>query len=116
MDLAGEPLFLESIQRNYNEAAALNEVYVVGSCGFDSIPADIGTQYLKQQFPGHLHQVEHMLELWYNERNRFSYATWIALIEGYKHAPELKRIRKELYSPTSPVYKPYSWTVPQSMI
>lgn len=113
MDLAGEPLFLESIQCNYNAAAARNQVYVVGSCGFDSIPADIGTQYLKQKFPGHLHQVEHLLELWYNERNRFSYATWIALIEGYKHAPQLKRIRKELFSPTSSVYKPYSWIVPQ---
>ncbi len=32
MDLAGEPLFLESIQCNYNAAAARNQVYVVGMC------------------------------------------------------------------------------------
>lgn len=114
MDLAGEPLFLESMQQRYNKSAEQAQVYIVGSCGFDSIPADIGTQYLKQKFPGHLNQVEHQLELWYNARNRFSYATWIALIEGYKHASDLKHLRRQLFSSTGGFYKPYTWIVPQS--
>ena len=116
MDLSGEPLFLESMQLKYNKAAKQNETYVVGSCGFDSIPADVGTQYLKQKFPGHLNQVEHILELWFNKNNNFSYATWISLIEGYKHANDLKQIRKQLFSPDGKLYKPYKWTVPQSKL
>lgn len=116
MDLSGEPLFLELMQLKYHQTARQNNVYVVGSCGFDSIPADVGTQYLKQKFSGCLNQVEHFLEIWYNKNNNFSYATWIALIEGYKNVPELKRIRKQLFAPDGQFYKPFKWNVLQSIL
>uniref|UniRef100_A0AAR2KPA5 Saccharopine dehydrogenase-like oxidoreductase n=1 Tax=Pygocentrus nattereri TaxID=42514 RepID=A0AAR2KPA5_PYGNA len=38
IDISGEPQFLESMQLNYDSQAAEKGVYVVGSCGFDSIP------------------------------------------------------------------------------
>ena len=38
----GEPQFLETMQLKYNEAAEQKGVFVVGSCGFDSIPSDMG--------------------------------------------------------------------------
>lgn len=44
--------FLESMQLNYNSQAAENGVYVIGSCGFDSIPADMGVLYTRDQFKG----------------------------------------------------------------
>ena len=44
--------FLEGIQLNYNEKAKQANVIVVGSCGFDSIPADMGVVYTKKKFPG----------------------------------------------------------------
>lgn len=44
--------FLESMQLNYHDQAAEKGVYIVGSCGFDSIPADIGVIYTRDQFKG----------------------------------------------------------------
>lgn len=114
MDLSGEPLFLESMQLKYDSEAQRNQVYVVGSCGFDSIPSDIGTQYLKEKFDGHLGHVEHTLEVWYNAANKYSIASWVSLIEGIKHADKLKPIREQLFSPFGHLYSPYDYRVPLS--
>lgn len=40
------------MQLNYNSQAADAGVYVIGSCGFDSIPADMGVIYTREQFKG----------------------------------------------------------------
>lgn len=42
----------------YGEEAKKNGVYVVGACGWDSIPCDLGTNYIKQHFPGTLSHAE----------------------------------------------------------
>lgn len=42
------------MQMKYGELAKQNHVYVVGACGWDSIPCDLGTNYLKQNFKGTL--------------------------------------------------------------
>ena len=109
MDLSGEPLFLEKMEQKYDKLAAKENVYVVGSCGFDSIPSDVGVEYLKHNFNGTVNQIEHLLEV-YHEKNHFSYATWLSLIEGFKHKNELKQIRKEIFSK----YGNYKWILPQS--
>ena len=53
MDLSGEPQFLEEMQLRYNEEAEKKGIYIVGSCGFDSIPSDLGQmvvhRYIKQK-------------------------------------------------------------------
>ncbi len=40
------------MQLNYHDQAAEKGVYIVGSCGFDSIPADMGAIYTRDQFKG----------------------------------------------------------------
>lgn len=40
------------MQLNYHDEAAKKGVYIVGSCGFDSIPADMGVIYTRDQFKG----------------------------------------------------------------
>ncbi len=40
------------MQLNYHDQAADKGVYIVGSCGFDSIPADMGVVYTRDQFKG----------------------------------------------------------------
>ena len=52
VDVCGEPQYLETMQVKYNEEAKKNNSYIVGSCGFDSIPADCGVTYLQQKFEG----------------------------------------------------------------
>jgi len=52
VDVSGEPQYLENMQLKYHKEAEDKGVYVVGACGFDSIPADCGTTYLIQNFGG----------------------------------------------------------------
>lgn len=52
------PQFLELIQEKYDEAAREAGIYVVGACGTDSIPADLGVLLLKRNFHGDLDHVD----------------------------------------------------------
>uniref|UniRef100_A0A672PLA6 Saccharopine dehydrogenase-like oxidoreductase n=1 Tax=Sinocyclocheilus grahami TaxID=75366 RepID=A0A672PLA6_SINGR len=61
IDISGEPQFLERMQLNYHDQAAEKGVYIVGSCGFDSIPADMGVIYTRDQFKGTLTAIESFL-------------------------------------------------------
>ena len=51
IDISGEPEYLERMQLNYNQKAIENNVFVVGSCGFDSVPCDMGVVFTKNNFP-----------------------------------------------------------------
>lgn len=55
--------YLERMQLNYHEPAHDHSVYVVGACGFDSIPADMGTVFLEEQFNGQVNSVETYLDI-----------------------------------------------------
>lgn len=63
VDISGEPQFLERIQVEYHERAKEKGIYVVGACGWDSIPCDMGVTYLKQKFDGELHSVETVMSV-----------------------------------------------------
>jgi short subunit dehydrogenase-like uncharacterized protein len=54
VDLCGEPEYLERIQLNYNKQARDNGVFIVGSCGFDSVPTDLGVVFTKKNFASKL--------------------------------------------------------------
>ena len=55
--------FLERMQLDYNAAAHDKKCYVVGSCGFDSIPADMGTVFLEEKLGGQVNSVETYLNI-----------------------------------------------------
>ncbi|KAB7498658.1 Saccharopine dehydrogenase-like oxidoreductase [Armadillidium nasatum] len=42
VDISGEPQFLEGMQLKYEKAAEEAGVHIVGACGFDSVPVDVG--------------------------------------------------------------------------
>lgn len=108
MDMSGEPLFMERLMQRFHRRAIEQNISVVSSCGIDSIPADLGTAFLKANFDGTLNQVEHYLQLWSKEEH-FSYATWLALIEGYKGRKKLKQVRRDIFQQ---FYKPFTFDVP----
>lgn len=56
--------YLERMQLDYNQSARDNKVYVVGACGFDSIPADMGTVFLENKFGGQVNSVETYLHVY----------------------------------------------------
>ena len=50
-DLTGEPEFRHLMWQRYHDQAGATGARIVHSCGFDSIPADLGTLYTVQQLP-----------------------------------------------------------------
>ncbi|HUH75465.1 MAG TPA: saccharopine dehydrogenase NADP-binding domain-containing protein [Chitinophagales bacterium] len=48
LDLTGEPKFVQHIYKHYNFLAERNHAFVINSCGFDSVPADMGAFYTAQ--------------------------------------------------------------------
>uniref|UniRef100_A0A914ZLJ2 Saccharopine dehydrogenase NADP binding domain-containing protein n=2 Tax=Parascaris univalens TaxID=6257 RepID=A0A914ZLJ2_PARUN len=63
VDVSGEPAFLESMQMKYDEEAKKKGVYIVGACGWDSIPCDLGFNFLKRNFNGQLNHAETFVQL-----------------------------------------------------
>lgn len=49
VDITGEPEFFEGMALKYHDKAKENQVAIVHVCGFDSIPADIGVLFTKQE-------------------------------------------------------------------
>lgn len=47
-DLTGEPQFIEKMLRRYEKVAQATGARIVHSCGFDSIPSDLGVYFLQQ--------------------------------------------------------------------
>ena len=48
VDLSGEPAWMHDIIEKYDDAAKASGARIVHSCGFDSIPFDLGVLYLQQ--------------------------------------------------------------------
>lgn len=51
VDLTGEPEFVDLMWLRYHELAQKTGARIVNSCGFDSIPHDLGARYTVQQLP-----------------------------------------------------------------
>ncbi|XP_054162855.1 saccharopine dehydrogenase-like oxidoreductase [Oppia nitens] len=107
IDVSGEPQFLETIQLNYDKPAKLANCSIVGSCGFDSVPSDIGVQYVKSVFNGTVNSIETYLRVTSSINTRVTYnmATWHSLVYGYAYRHELKQLRQQLYNSL----KKYQW-------
>ncbi len=51
VDLTGEPEFVDRMWLGYHDQAAQSGARLVHSCGFDSIPYDLGAQFTVEQLP-----------------------------------------------------------------
>ncbi|CAF1243984.1 unnamed protein product, partial [Didymodactylos carnosus] len=99
VDISGEPQFLETVQLRYNDEAEKQGVAIVGSCGFDSIIADMGVETI------HISYIESFLSLKFGRTGyAVNFGTWESAVHGLSHAHELKPLRKELF----PQKVPYS--------
>ncbi|XP_074660524.1 saccharopine dehydrogenase-like oxidoreductase [Tubulanus polymorphus] len=98
IDISGEPQFLEKMQLLYNTKAKESSIYVVGACGWDSIPADMGVVYLQQNFDGDLNSVENFVGGKSGPKGGgVHFGTWQSAIYGFAHAGELKKLRSALF-------------------
>ena len=93
IDVSGEPQFLETMQLRYHKEAKEKGVYIIGSCGFDSIPSDVGASLVHKAMSGPVNSIETYLELG-NESNAkgadVNFGTWQSAIYGFANAKDLK--------------------------
>ena len=95
VDITGEPQFMENMQLKYHEAATEKGIYIIPSCGFDSIPCDLGVNFVKDAFkPGRLDSVETFLTSTITSAN---HTTWDCAVEGIADVGTLISIRRQLY-------------------
>ncbi|XP_048830509.1 saccharopine dehydrogenase a, tandem duplicate 1 [Brienomyrus brachyistius] len=107
VDISGEPQFLEGMQLNYHSQAAEKGVYIIGSCGFDSIPADMGVLYIRNQFKGTLTAIESFLSINAGPEGAcINDGTWQSAIYGVADSDKLRRLRKKFGHAPLPVVGP----------
>ena len=93
IDVSGEPQFLETMQLRYHKEAKEKGVYIIGSCGFDSVPSDVGLSLVHKAMSGPVNSIETYLEMGNTCEKRgaeVNFATWQSAIYGFAHASELK--------------------------
>lgn len=109
IDISGEPQFLETMQLKYSEQAEANGVFVVGSCGFDSIPSDLGGVAVHKAMEGPVNKIETYLKVTAPPDAKgalINFGTWQSAIYGFAMAHELKDLRKKLFPDRLPQLKP----------
>lgn len=122
IDISGEPAFLEKVQLNYHQKAKENGCYIVGACGWDSIPCDLGVAFLKNNFGGTLAYAETFAQIKRGESGYiFNDGTYQTLILGLENAKKdnLGGIRRALMTEKlekpkhRPPRRPAVWDVPE---
>ncbi|EDQ91000.1 uncharacterized protein MONBRDRAFT_18216 [Monosiga brevicollis MX1] len=109
LDISGEPEFIERIEVEYNEQAKAKGITIISACGFDSIPADLGTLFTVSQFPegSRPASVESYLQLHAGEKGcAVHYATYESAVHGFGSAEELRALRKRMPKVNVPVVGP----------
>lgn len=98
LDISGEPEYLEKMQLMYSEKAKESGSYIIGACGFDSIPADLGILFTRNKFKGDLNSVEGFLNLSAGPEGIVgNYATYESAVHGFANQAELAKMRKVLF-------------------
>ena len=96
-DLTGEGGFVSSMSEKYESAAIANKAKILNCCGYDSIPADLGTYFLMKNFgPDEDVEVECFISFGSKADDSFSFlksfsgGTWHSAL-GFMNMEELDR-------------------------
>eukprot|EP00697_Spironema_sp_BW2_P012272 gnl/Spiro4/28483_TR14075_c0_g1_i1.p1 gnl/Spiro4/28483_TR14075_c0_g1~~gnl/Spiro4/28483_TR14075_c0_g1_i1.p1 ORF type:complete len:400 (-),score=88.55 gnl/Spiro4/28483_TR14075_c0_g1_i1:257-1456(-) len=97
IDITGEPQFIESMIMKYHDKAAQAGTLVVPSCGFDSVPADLGALFLQKAF-AHLglacSSIDSIVSIAAGPHGaKGHYTTWECAVHGFGDQQALKQIR-----------------------
>jgi short subunit dehydrogenase-like uncharacterized protein len=108
VDISGEPEYLEKMQLKFNNEARSKGIYIVGACGFDSIPADMGQMVVTDAMEGDVNSIETFLTVATPDLPGpvINFATFQSAIHGFANAYQLKDIRKQLYPQRLPSLSP----------
>lgn len=94
-DLTGEPQFMREAIDRHHETAKATGARIVHTCGFDSIPSDLGVQLLHETL-GKLTRATYVVEIL---KGGFSGGTIASALNGLDEAKRDKAKRKALTDP-----------------
>src|SRR5436305_3204775 len=92
VDLTGEPEFVDRMWLRYHEEAQRNGARIVHSCGFDSIPYDMGALYTVQQLP---ENTPIKLECFVRASGAFSGGTYASAITAFSRVRQMAGAARE---------------------
>eukprot|EP00474_Spongospora_subterranea_P009850 CRZ10308.1 hypothetical protein [Spongospora subterranea] len=100
IDICGEPEFLERIQLKYHDAAVATDTLIVGACGFDSIPGDIGAMFTRQKLKEagatSISSIECIIRIQNGiQGSKVNFATYESAVYGIGNSANLRDIRKQ---------------------
>lgn len=101
-DLTGEPQWIKKMQDAYEDKAKASGARIIHSCGFDSIPSDLGVHFLQRQahakFNSHCNNIVMRVK---QLTGTASGGTIASVINLTKQASKDKKLRAEMANPYS---------------
>jgi short subunit dehydrogenase-like uncharacterized protein len=105
-DLTGEVQWMARVIPAYQGSAAASGARIVHSCGFDSIPSDIGTWYLQQamqrQHGVYARQVKTRVGRMRGGASGGTIASILNMLEEAQHDPAIRRVIDDPYALNPP--------------
>lgn len=92
VDLTGEPEFVDLMWLRYHELAQRSGARLIHSCGFDSIPHDLGAYFTIQQLP---EGVPLSVEGFVSGSGTFSAGTYHSAIHAFSRLRGYQKVRRE---------------------
>ncbi len=101
-DLTGEVLSIRQMIDRYEQDAKRTGARIVNSCGFDSLPSDLGTLYIqdefKKQYGGYATEVRYRLKVAKGSLSGGTIDSMINLIDAVKADASLRKILGNPYA------------------
>ena len=96
LDITGEGAFVDHIERKYHQQAIQTEAKIISCCGYDSIPADMGTYFTNKLLPeNEKKEIECFISVdsknLYSLFNSVSGGTWHTALDFIMNKRELER-------------------------
>ncbi|CAB4446197.1 unnamed protein product [Rhizophagus irregularis] len=103
IDISGEVEYIERIQLTYDDSARSKNVSIIPACGYDSIPADMGLLFTKQQLDVK-GAIPSQIEILSGFRAgsagmRANYGTYASLVYSISNVNSLRELRKHANRP-----------------
>lgn len=92
LDITGEPEFWFEVKKRFDDVARSKGLKLISCCGFDSIPADIGTFYTLSKLDA---ARPASVRSYFRAKGAASGGTWASLIEAFARAREFGERRKK---------------------
>ncbi|MCV2885089.1 saccharopine dehydrogenase NADP-binding domain-containing protein [Aestuariibacter sp. AA17] len=114
LDLTGEPQFIEKMLSRYEDVAKTTGAHILHTCGFDSLPSDLGVYYL-QQLAKTKYNVpcEHIKMRVKRIKGSFSGGTAASMMNIIKEARYNPHVRRVMTDPYSLCPKQHGFTTRQ---